>query len=60
MLKLVRYQKKDLKQVTGAEEVIHTATDMTATENVNRRKLGALADFPVYSIPHPQIKRLQQ
>ena len=27
-------------------------------ENANRRKLGAIADIPVYSIPYPQIKKI--
>lgn len=58
MLELVRYQKKELKQVAGAEEVIYTASDMIAMENANRRKLGAIADIPVYSIPYPQIKKI--
>ncbi len=58
ILELVRYQKKELKQVAGAEEVIYTATDMLRMENANRRRLGALADLPVYSIPYPQIKKI--
>ena len=58
MLELVRFQKKELKQVAGAEEVIYTATDMLRMENANRRRLGAMADLPVYSIPYPQIKKI--
>ena len=58
MLELVRFQKKDLKLVAGAEEVIYTATDMLRMENANRQRLGALADMPIYSIPYPQIKKI--
>ena len=58
MLELVRFQKKELKQVAGAEEVIYSASDMIAMENANRHRLGALADLPVYSIPYPQIKKI--
>ncbi len=39
MLELVRFQKKEIKQVSGAEEVIYSATDMIKMENANRRKL---------------------
>ena len=53
MLELVRYQKKELKQVAGAEEIIYTVTDMIRMERANQKKLGALADVPVYSIPYP-------
>lgn len=35
MLELVRFQKKELKQVAGAEEVIYSATDMIKMENAN-------------------------
>lgn len=58
MLELVRFQKKEIKQAAGAEEVIYSATDMIKMENANRRKLGALADLPVYSIPYPQIRKI--
>lgn len=58
MLELVRFQKKELKQVAGAEEVIYSATKMIRMENSNKRKLGVLADMPVYSIPYPQIKKI--
>ena len=56
MLDLVRCQKKELKEVTGAEEVIYSAREMIRMENKNKRKLGAMADMPVYSIPYEQIK----
>lgn len=39
MLELVRFQKKELKQVAGAEEVIYSASDMIAMENANRHRL---------------------
>ena len=58
MLELVRYQKKELKQVAGAEEVIYSATEMLCMEKANRRKLGMLADLPVYEIPYPQIRKI--
>ena len=58
MLELVRFQKKELKQVAGAEEVIYSATEMLRTEKKNRKKLGALADLPVYSIPYAQVKKI--
>ena len=58
MLELVRFQRKELKQVAGTENVIYSATKMLKMENVNRRKLGVLADLPVYEIPYPQIKKI--
>ena len=58
MLELVRFQKKEMKQVAGAEEVIYSATEMIGMENANRRRLGAMADLPIYSIPYPQIKKI--
>lgn len=58
MLELVRYQKKELKQVSGAEEIIYSATQMIRMENANRRRLGVLADLPAYAIPYPQIKKI--
>lgn len=58
MLELVRFQKKELLKVAGAEEVIYSANDMIVAENKARRKLGIYADMPVYSIPYPQIKKI--
>lgn len=58
MLELVRYQKREFRQVAGAEEIIYTVTDMIRMEKANQRRLGALADVPVYSIPYPQIKKI--
>ena len=58
ILELVRYQKKELKKVAGAENVIYSASDMIAQEKANRKQLGAMADLPVYSIPYPQIKKI--
>ena len=58
MLEMVRFQKKELKQVAGAENVIYSATKMLRMENINKRKLGVLADLPVYEIPYPQIKKI--
>ncbi|MCR5273122.1 MAG: ISLre2 family transposase [Lachnospiraceae bacterium] len=58
MLELVRYQTKELKQAAGAEEVIYSAQEMIRMENANKRRLGAMADVPVYSIPYTQIKKI--
>ena len=58
MLELVRFQKKELKLVAGAEEVIYSASEMITMENAKRERLGALADMPIYSIPYPQIKKI--
>ena len=58
MLDLVRFQKKELKQVSGAEEIIYSATEMMRMEKANKRKLGVLADLPVYTISYPQIKKI--
>lgn len=58
MLELVRFQKRETKQVSGAEEVIYTAAEMIRMEKANKRKLGPLADIPVYSIPYSQIKKI--
>jgi hypothetical protein len=58
MLELVRFQKKELKQVVGAEEIIYSATEMMRMENANKQKLGALADLLVYDIPYPHVKKI--
>lgn len=58
MLELVRFQKREMKQAAGAEEVIYSATDMIKMEKANKKKLGVLADLPVYSIQYPQIKKI--
>jgi len=58
MLELVRFQKKERKQAAGAEEIIYSATEMIRMEKENRRKLGVLADLPVYEIPYPQIRKI--
>ena len=58
MLELVRFQKKERKQVVGAEEVIYSADEMLRMEYANRRRLGNLADMPVYSIPYTQVKKI--
>ncbi len=31
---------------------------MMRMEKANRRKLGVLADLPVYDIPYPQVKKI--
>lgn len=58
MLELVRYQRKEIPMVAGAEEVIYSATQMLSAERRNRKKLGELANMPVYSIPYPKIKKI--
>ena len=58
VLELSRCQKKEMKQVSGAEEIIYSATEMIRMEKANKRKLGVLADLPVYDIPYPQIKKI--
>ena len=58
MLELVRFQKKELKQAAGAEEVVFSASQAIAQENARRKALGMYADIPVYDIPYPQIKKI--
>ena len=50
MLSLVRYQKKELPVIAGAEEVICSAQKMLVAESENKRRLGEMADIPVYEI----------
>ena len=58
MLELVRFQKREVKQAVGAEEVIYSASEMLRMEEANKRKLGVQADLPVYEIPYRQIKKI--
>lgn len=58
MLELVRYQKRERPIAAGAEEVIYSVAEMLAMEQANQRRLGGLADLPVYNIPYPQIKKI--
>ena len=58
MLELVRYQAEELPMAAGAEEVIYSASEMLTMENKNKKRLGSMADMPVYSIPYPQIKKI--
>lgn len=58
MLELVRFHRKELRQVAGAEEIIYSATEMMRMEKANKRKLGVLADLPMYDIPYPQVKKI--
>ena len=58
MLELVRYQRQELKQAAGAEPPTFSAWDILAMENAHKRRLGSLADIPVYTIPYPQIKKI--
>lgn len=58
MLELVRYQKQERKKAAGEEEVIYSASQMMQAERENRKRLGAMADMPVYTIPYPQIKKI--
>ena len=58
MLELVRYQKQETKKAAGAEEIIYSSSQMLQAERENRKRLGAMADMPVYTIPYPQIKKI--
>ena len=58
MLELVRYQKEDLPMAAGSEEIIYSAEKMMQFEAENRKKLGSLADMPLYSIPYTQVKKI--
>lgn len=58
MLELVRYQKEELPMVVGCEEIIYNSNQMLQMERANRKRLGAIADTAVYSIPYPQIKKI--
>lgn len=58
MLELVRYQKQEFKMAAGAEDVVLSASEMIASENRNKERLGSLADIHTYSIPYPQIKKI--
>ena len=58
MLELVRYQKKEMAAAAGSEEIIYNSNQMFQMERANRKKLGKLADLPVYSIPYPKIKKI--
>ena len=57
MLELVRFQKEELPVAAGGEETIYSAEQMLRFEAKNRKRLGALADIPIYSIPYPQVKK---
>ena len=58
MLNLVRYQRGSFKMASGAEEVIYSASEMIASENRNRERLGSMADMHIYSIPYLQIRKI--
>ena len=58
ILELVRYQKQEFAQAVGCEEVIYNSNQMFQMERANRKRLGNLADIPVYSIPYTQIKKI--
>ncbi len=58
MLELVRYQGKELPMAAGAEEIIYNASQMITMENRNKKRLGNMADIPVYSMPYTQIKKI--
>lgn len=58
MLELVRYQKAELPMAAGCEEIIYNSNQMFQMERANRKRLGNMADMPVYSIPYPQIKKI--
>ena len=58
MLELVRYQKEESAKVVGAETVIYSSSRMWSEERKRKKKLGSMADMPVYSIPYNQIKKI--
>lgn len=58
MLELVRYQKRELKKVAGAEDVIYSAGEVLQEERLYKKGLGQLADVKIYSIPYPKIKKI--
>ncbi len=60
MLDLVRYQKEELKMAVGAEEQIYSCEAMLRMEAKNRRRLGNMADTPIYSIPYSNVKKVMQ
>ena len=58
MLELVRFQKEALPLAAGAEEIIYSAEQMLRFEAQNRKRLGIMADMPIYTIPHQQVKKI--
>ena len=58
MVELVRFQKEELPLAAGAEDEVYSVDQMLRSEAKNRKKLGSLADIPIYSIPYPQIKKI--
>ncbi len=58
MSKLARYKKEE--QATGAEEVVYSCEAILRMEARNRKRLGNMADMPIYSIPYTNIKKIVQ
>ena len=58
MLELVRYQKTCLPMVAGRESAPISADAIQASINKNKRRLGCVADLPMYSMPYPKIKKI--
>ena len=58
MLELVRYQKEESVKAVGTETVIYSSSRMWSEERKRKKKLGQMADMPVYSIPYHQIKKI--
>ena len=58
MLELVRCQREELQKVSGGEDVTTTCEDIIRAEQANRKRLGALANVPTYSIPYAQVKKI--
>lgn len=58
MLELVRYQKRKLKKVAGAEDVIYSASEVLQEERAYRKQLGQLADIKIYDMPYTKIKKI--
>ena len=41
-----------------SDELIYNSNQMFQMEKANRKRLGTLAELPVYSIPYPKIKKI--
>ena len=40
------------------EDITTTCGDIIRAEQANRKRLGALANVPTYSIPYAQVKKI--
>lgn len=58
MLELVRYQKELLPVASGCEEIRSSCSTVLCSERKNRKKLGGMADIPIYSLPYTQVRKI--